>query len=143
MEHPISQRIKIIMNREANGNEIQFAKRMAGIPYQSISRLFKLDKRGNKYPIPSTSLILEIINTFTWYSPRWLLTGYGEMLIDEDVLTEEETTFSRELTDVEMIEYWRHQYVEVQKKYIKLQEEHALLLKNKLKEFIEYDKSAI
>lgn len=134
--HPISQRIEIIMDREAEGKHSKFADKLDGVSYQVISRLFKKNEKSGKYPIPSTSLLSKIINKFTWYNTRWLMTGYGDMLIDDDVLEEEAVTYSREATDVEMIEYWRNAYIDVSKKYQKLQEDHKNLLEKKIKNYI-------
>jgi|SRR5690606_29212491 len=146
MEHPISQRIKHIIEKEANGKVIEFAKKLDGIPYQVISRLFKQDPRSGKYPTPSTDLILEIVNKFILYNPTWLLTGDGEPFIDEeDNYENEHFGFDKPQTEFEQMEYWRAQYIDVCKKYMNLQEQYALLLKRKLKPIVNLDddKSAV
>lgn len=137
MEHPISQRIKIIMDRECNGEVTKFAEKLEGVPYQVISRLFKSDKRSGKYPTPSTTLILEIINKFTSYSPGWLLTGEGKMSDKESISHQENelsvTKSKRNENNIhrnEPTDYWKDQYIEVQRKY-------TALLENKLSDIIQ------
>ncbi|GAA4137835.1 hypothetical protein GCM10022216_14250 [Sphingobacterium kyonggiense] len=136
IEHPISQRIKIIIDRESKGKVVDFASKLSGIPYQVISRLFKQDARSGKYPTPSTDLILEIINKFTYYNPTWLLTGYGEMFDESEVddeFMEKEYGSSAETNSPEFLaQYWQDQYIEVSKKYMILQEKYSNLLMQKL-----------
>jgi len=140
-EHPISQRIKIIIDNESNGRVVDFAQKLDGIPYQVISRLFKIDARSGNYPTPSTDLILSIINKFTQYDPRWIMTGEKS----EDFRKKNSQNLSEstsQSTNEEIIEYWRNEYISISKKYQQLQEEHNMLLKNKLSEVLNHDKSA-
>lgn len=139
MEHPISQRIKIIMTRESNGKVVDFAKKLNGIPYQVISRLFKIEPKTQKYPTPTTDLILEIIRTFTLYNTSWLLTGDGEML-NENILekktenlipykaSEDEgktrnLLISEPLATFNNEDYWRGRYDQLKEELERLRED--------------------
>lgn len=126
MEHPISQRIKILIDRESNGKVVDFASKLEGIPYQVISRLFKPDARSGKYPTPSTDLILEIINKFTFVSIPWFITGVGEMLKSQENIYNLENNISimqeRNSYDNSDI-YWKGRYDELREQFEKLQKE--------------------
>lgn len=128
--HEISQRIQYIMERESTGID-DFCKKLIDVPTTSISKLFKKDKRTEIYPIPQTDLLIKISETFPAYNARWLLTGWGDELLDEEIV-EEERFHGREITSEEWAEYWKDEYIKVVKKYQKLQEDHALLLNKKL-----------
>lgn len=128
MEHPISQRIKIIIDREANGKVFDFANSIGGIPYQVITRLFKADPRSGKFPTPSTDIILSIINKFINYNPTWILTGDGEMLLEENkannfIALEDELKYGAGE------EYWRGRYDQIREDYDKLLKELGKHLK--------------
>lgn len=140
-EHPISQRIKLIIENESDGKVVEFASKLDGISYQLLSRLFKRDTRSGKFPTPSTEIILAIINKFTQYDPRWLMTGEGDPYLDGDFF-QEESQNSRDLTTEELVEYWKGEFISVSKKYQALQEDFSNLLKNKLKEALEDSKRA-
>lgn len=124
MEHPISQRIKIIIERESKGKVVDFANKLNDIPYQVISRLFKCDARNGKYPTPSTDVLLEIINKFTSYNPVWLITGKGEMLLEQnknDNVFAAEVIESFKRTDIKENDiYWRGRYDELLEQYERL-----------------------
>lgn len=136
MEHPISQRIKILIKRESEGKIVSFASKLDGIPYQSISRLFKKDERSGKYPTPSTDILIEIINKYINYSAEWLLTGEGEMIkAQESSITVGKNLTTEELLEKSDAEYWKDEYIAVQKKY-------TALLENKLQEVFTVDKSS-
>lgn len=130
--HEISQRIQYIMKRECNGID-DFCEKLIDVPTSSISQLFKKDKRTEKYPLPPTELLIKISETFPAYNSRWLLTGWGDELLDEEIV-EEERFNGREITSEEWAEYWKDEYIKVVKKYQKLQEDHALLLNKKMEQ---------
>lgn len=54
---PINQRIKDLIEEEANGNKTAFAKMLGYSSSQKINRLFIVDERNNKYPKPSSTII--------------------------------------------------------------------------------------
>lgn len=113
MEHPVSQRIKILIDKESKGGVVDFSNKLEGIPYQVISRLFKRDIRSGKYPTPSTELILQIINKFTSIDANWLLTGKGEMIKSEKKYSQEDNIpiANEDGSDsYQGEEYWRGRY---------------------------------
>lgn len=73
---PINQRIKDLIEEEANGNKTAFAKMLGYSSSQKINRLFIVDERNNKYPKPSSTIISDISNRFDINS-NWLITGEG------------------------------------------------------------------
>lgn len=73
---PINQRIKDLINEEANGNKTAFAKMLGYSSSQKINRLFIVDERNNKYPTPSSTILSDISNRFD-VDPSWLMTGEG------------------------------------------------------------------
>lgn len=73
---PINQRIKDLVNEEANGNKTAFAKMLGYSSSQKINRLFIIDERNNKYPTPSSTILSDISNRFD-IDPSWLMTGEG------------------------------------------------------------------
>lgn len=132
IEPEISQRIRYIMKRESTGID-DFCDKLIGVPTSNISKLFKIDKRTDKYPLPPTELLIKISETFPAYNARWLLTGWGEELLDEEIV-EEERFHGREITSEEWVEHWKDKYIALQEKYQKLQEDHALLLNKKMEQ---------
>lgn len=75
----INKRIKIIIESMSKGKELAFANEI-GISQPRINRLFNIDPRNNKYPLPSLDIIQSIINKFIDISADWLLSGKGPML---------------------------------------------------------------
>ena len=73
---PINQRIKNLIDEEANGNKTAFSKMLGYSSSQKINRLFIVDERNNKYPKPSSTIISDISNKFGINS-NWLMTGEG------------------------------------------------------------------
>lgn len=83
MDYPVeNQRIKIIIDTFCDGNELLFSKEI-GVSQPRINRLFNIDNRSGKYPLPSLEIIQSIINKFVNVSSEWLLSGRGKMLKDE------------------------------------------------------------
>lgn len=80
MEIPdINKRIKTIIEIMVDGKELTFANSI-NVSQPRINRLFNVDSRNNKYPLPSLDIIQNIINKFIEINPEWLLTGKGPML---------------------------------------------------------------
>lgn len=76
-----NKRIKDLINILCDGSELLFSKEI-GISQPRINRLFNIDPRNGKYPLPSYEIVQAIINKFIDISPLWLLTGKGQMLIN-------------------------------------------------------------
>lgn len=80
MQHPIAQRINFLIDHYTKGNVSNFAT-LLGFNKQTLNRIFNPDLRSNKYPIPSTELILAICELYPEVSSEWLLLGNGEPFI--------------------------------------------------------------
>lgn len=61
---PVNQRIKNLIERVSNGNVTDFSKRLGYDKPQKVNRLFKIDDRTEKYPVPSTEMLEDISNVF-------------------------------------------------------------------------------
>lgn len=83
MQHSISQRINFLVDHYSNGIGAKFATSI-GFAKQSITRLSNPDLRNNKFPIPSTELLLAICEKYPEVNPGWLLTGVGEPFLTAD-----------------------------------------------------------
>lgn len=59
---PINQRIKIYIDEKYNGNVSKFCADLGYETSQKVSRLFKIDGRTGKFPIPSTEVLIDISN---------------------------------------------------------------------------------
>lgn len=89
-----------------------------------------------------------------YINANWLLSGEGEMFAevanlnvhkknDNQISGKKDEDFLQDDSNPEaMVEYWRGEYISISKKYQLLQEEYNMLLKDKLKEILEQDKSA-
>lgn len=71
---------------------------------------------------------------------NWLITGHGEMLKktadQKNILKEELVSYQYEpLGDQQ--EHWKNEYIELSRKYQKLQEEHKALLNTRLQEALD------
>lgn len=71
MQHSVTERLKIAVDKVTNGNLKEFSKR-AGIPYRTLQS-YVADERE-----PGASKLLKIA-TQLYISIDWLLTGEGEM----------------------------------------------------------------
>lgn len=74
---PVNQRIYDLIEEISKGNKTAFSIELGYRSAQKINRLFIIDKRTDKYPVPSSTIISDISNTFD-INPTWLLTGEGE-----------------------------------------------------------------
>lgn len=124
IEHEISQRIRYIMERESHGID-DFCDKLIDVPTSSISKLFKKDKRTEKYPIPPTDLLIKISETFPAYNARWLLTGWGDEFLDDETIEDDDRFVERVFTPEEKAEHWKD-------KYIALKEEYTAVLEGRL-----------
>lgn len=75
-EHPITQRIRFIIDSKFNGNVSAFTKALGYNSPQKVNRLFAIDKRIGKFPKPSTSIIEDISNKLD-VNLAWLMDGTG------------------------------------------------------------------
>lgn len=120
MLNPISQRIKIIIDRESNGNVKSFAEKLGNISQQGLSRIFRPDPRSGTYPTPSTELIILITSVFVNYNPCWILLGEGKMMREQSLpgldIDEDVTNWKEEYTKIKL------KYEEQNEKYITLLE---------------------
>ena len=60
---PINQKIKDIIDERFNGSVRAFCLKLGLKNSQKINRLFNIDPRNDKYPIPSTDILTLISNT--------------------------------------------------------------------------------
>lgn len=80
---PINQRIKDIVRFYNDNNVREFCRKIGLDAPQKVNRLFLINEDNGKYPVPSTEIILTILNKFDKISAEWLLLGKGEMLRPE------------------------------------------------------------
>lgn len=80
---PINQRIKEIVKFYNDNNVREFCRKIGLEAPQKVNRLFLVNEDNGKYPVPSTEIILTILNKFDKISAEWLLLGKGEMLRPE------------------------------------------------------------
>lgn len=73
----INQRIKEIINDQTKGNVTAFTLALGYSSAQKVNRLFKIDSRTGKYPIPSSTIISDISNMFD-INTNWIVSGTGE-----------------------------------------------------------------
>lgn len=97
-EHPITQRIKILIESRFNGNVTSFSKALGYDSPQKVNRLFAIDKRTGKHPKPSTNIIGDISNKLDINS-SWLLDGLG----DPDEKTKTTTNMKNHDLEIEML----------------------------------------
>ena len=71
-----TQRIQLIIDRECQGVVRQMAERLSRSSYQSLNRLFLIDRRNNRYPNPSIDILQDISESFG-ISLEWLANGTG------------------------------------------------------------------
>ncbi|WP_294267695.1 hypothetical protein [uncultured Chryseobacterium sp.] len=73
----LNRRIFEIIQDTANGNVTDFARKI-GLDQQKLDRLNKIDKRNQKYPAPSQTILDKINEEIPHLNKVWLLTGIGE-----------------------------------------------------------------
>ena len=78
----INGRVKTIIDKYSDGNIAEFARSLNGISQQRLDRLFKKDKRNNKYPSVHTEITQAILDKYP-INPNWLMTGEGDMQTDD------------------------------------------------------------
>lgn len=79
---PVNQRIKNVIDSMYKGSVRAFCLEL-GLPNsQKVNRLFNVDRRNNKYPTPSSDILM-IISNKLGISLDWLQTGKGEMRISD------------------------------------------------------------
>jgi hypothetical protein len=143
MQHPITQRINFLLEKFSDGNVSKFASLLQLTnSKQVVNRLFHPDPRSGKYPTPSTDIITAILDAYPNVNPTWLVSGKGTMLLDEYDIKQVEpaalhdntspynkTSFNSEA------DYWKNEYIAIQKKY-------TALLENKLEELFAIKRAA-
>lgn len=80
----INQRVKDVIDCYTNGTISAFADKLGAISQQTVNRIFHIDKRTGKYPVPTTDILVAITNMFVDVNPRWLLTGSGSMFLEDN-----------------------------------------------------------
>lgn len=73
----INQRIKEVINDQTKGNVTAFSVALGYTGAQKVNRLFKIDSRTEKYPVPSSTIISDISNVFD-VNIDWIVSGAGE-----------------------------------------------------------------
>ncbi len=74
----LTERIQQIIELHGKRSKKNFAA-LIGVPHYKIDRLFRLDGRTGKYPMPATEVMQAIINRYDTINAVWLLTGKGAM----------------------------------------------------------------
>ena len=80
---PENERVKNVIDYYCNGNESLFSSEIK-VSQPRVNRLFNVDPRNGKYPLPSFEIIQSIINKFIDLSSEWLISGRGNMLKKEN-----------------------------------------------------------
>jgi hypothetical protein len=85
MELPeLNRRIKDVIDYKADGNVKKFSE-VVNISQQKVNRLFNIDTRTGKYPTVPSDLLTCITELFVDIDLKWLLTGNGFMLSDNEI----------------------------------------------------------
>lgn len=79
----ITKRIKILIDHFTNGNVAEFVRLTKISSHQVLNRIFSIDKRSGKYPLPSTGILFSIKSNLKDVNSDWLLDGQGNMLNTE------------------------------------------------------------
>lgn len=108
----VNQRIKDVIDYYCHSNEMAFSKEI-GVSQPRINRLFNIDKRSGKYPLPSFEIIQSVINMFVDISPEWLIVGKGEMIKKNSII---------EKAEPEELNYYKNKVMELQDKVSRLQD---------------------
>lgn len=85
---PINQRVRKLIEHYAGGSVKLFSEQIELSNSQRLNRIFNLDKRNNEYPIVSSEVLIAIANMFSSVDINWILTGRGNMLIQEQPIKE-------------------------------------------------------
>lgn len=78
----INQRVKEIIEDKTKGNVTAFSLALGYTSAQKVNRLFKIDSRTGKYPVPSSTIISDISNMFD-VNTNWLVSGTGNKYISK------------------------------------------------------------
>lgn len=73
----VNQRIKELIDKETNGNKAKFSRKLGYNSAQKVNRLFMIDARTGKFPVPSTKILTDISDTFN-VPMNWLMKGDEE-----------------------------------------------------------------
>jgi len=76
----ITKRIKVLVDHFTDGNVAEFVRLTKISSHQVLNRIFSVDKRSGKYPLPSTTILFSIKNNLKDLNSDWLLEGNGDML---------------------------------------------------------------
>ena len=75
----LNQRLKDIIDYFCKGNIAEFSRSLDNVSQQRLDRLFKIDKRNNKYPTVPVEIAQSVIKRYP-VNIDWLMNGKGEML---------------------------------------------------------------
>ena len=89
----INGRIRQLIDLYANSSVRKFAD-MIGISQQSLNRLFNIDPKSLKFPLPSTQILCAITKNFVDVDVRWLLIG------EDTIKTKQNTASSSALLEI-------------------------------------------
>ncbi len=93
----IHDRLNIILNQEFKGNVSEFARRV-GVPQPTLNNI--LGERKSK---PSADNLEKIINSLELISAEWLLTGKGEKIKNNTVVSEPYSNYGKNDNENEII----------------------------------------
>lgn len=77
-----------LIEHYAGGSVKLFSEQIELSSSQRLNRIFNLDRRNNEYPIVSSEVLIAIANMFSSVDINWILTGRGNMLIQEQPVKE-------------------------------------------------------
>ena len=79
----INDRIRQIIDYYTDRNVKKFAETI-NISQQTVNRLFNIDTRTGKYPLATTEILCNTTEMYVEIDARWLLTGKGRMLPEQE-----------------------------------------------------------
>ena len=82
----LNNRVFQLINEFCEGNVSEFARQI-GVKQQTIDRLFKIDRRTEKFPRVKNEIADVILSTFKRVNKVWLLTGDGKMFNDPELIS--------------------------------------------------------
>lgn len=92
---PINQKIKDIIDKQFNGSVRAFCLKLGLSNSQKVNRLFNIDPRNNKYPIPSTEILTLISNK--------LGVAIGELIDNHLVVNEDPAKYGKEKSELRLL----------------------------------------
>lgn len=118
MQHVISQRINFLIDHFSDGNVSSFSRKLEGVNTQTLNRIFNIDLRNQRYPTPSTELLVAICSAFPEVNANWLLMGIGDVFLKKQ--------------EIDVDSEWKEKYIQIveekeilAKKYMNLLEKIA------------------